>query len=133
MRRSPPEQIATALARRERLLDAVVGTMDAAGVEALVFPTMLCPATPLPGVIDPDFVCAGAPPMPFSFGGDSILIASLAGLPEVTVPAGYTADGAPIAVSFLGRPFSEATLIRLAYAFEQATLARRPPAFAGAQ
>lgn len=72
--------------------------------------------------------------MPFSFGeafgGDPILLASLAGLPEITVPAGYTSDGVPIAISLLRRPFREPTLINLAYAFEQATLARRPPSVA---
>ena len=45
----------------------------------------------------------------------------------ITVPAGYTTDGAPIGISFLGRAFSEGTLIRLAYAYEQATRLRRPP------
>jgi amidase len=105
--------------------------MDRAGVDALAFPTMLCPAPPLPDVIDPAYACASAPPMPIPFssayGGEPILLASVAGLPEITLPAGYTADGAPIAISFLGRPFAEATLVRLAYAFEQATQVRRPP------
>ena len=51
-----------------------------------------------------------------------------AGYPIVTVPAGYS-FGLPVNISFLGRAFSEPTLIRLAYAFEQATTVRRPPAF----
>jgi len=125
------DELARLLAIRTRIVDAIVGTMDAAGVDALAFPTMLCPTPPLPDVIDPAYVCASAPPMPLPFsaayGGDAILLASVAGLPEVTLPAGYTSDGAPIGLSFLGRPFAEATLVRLAYAFEQATLVRRPP------
>lgn len=52
--------------------------------------------------------------------------AAVAGYPSVTVPAGF-AFGLPVGLSFIGRPWSEPTLLRLAYAFEQATRLRRPP------
>ena len=55
-------------------------------------------------------------------------MAAVAGYPHVTVPAGYV-HGLPIGVSFFGRPWSEGPLIRIAYNFEQATKARRPPGF----
>lgn len=57
-------------------------------------------------------------------------IGAKAGYPTVIVPAGFSPDGAPIGLSFLGPAWSEATLIRLAYAFEQATRHRRPPTLA---
>jgi amidase len=46
---------------------------------------------------------------------------------SIVVPAGFTADGLPAGVTFFGRPYSEPTMIKLAYAFEQATDHRRPP------
>jgi amidase len=54
--------------------------------------------------------------------------AAMAGYPLVTVPAGFV-QGMPIGLLFTGRAYSEGTLLRLAFAFEQATNHRRPPKF----
>lgn len=54
-------------------------------------------------------------------------IGAKAGYPSVIVPAGYTAEGAPLGLTFLGGAWSEPTLLRLAHAFEAATVFRRPP------
>ena len=58
-------------------------------------------------------------------GGTSTL-AAIAGYPLVTVPAGHR-HGLPIGITFMGGAFSDATLVRLAYAFEQANHHRVPP------
>ena len=55
-------------------------------------------------------------------------IAAVAGYPHISVPMGYY-RGLPLGISFFGRAWSEPTLIRIAYAYEQATKHRRPPRF----
>jgi len=58
-------------------------------------------------------------------------VAAVAGYPHITVPMGLD-HGLPLGLSFFGRAWSEATLIKLAYAYEQATRHRKPPVFAPA-
>src|SRR3954470_23892769 len=55
-------------------------------------------------------------------------VTSVAGYPHITVPAGQV-HGLPVGISFFGRAWSEPTLIKLAYSYEQATKRRKPPAF----
>ena len=60
--------------------------------------------------------------------GGSSNAAAVAGYPDITVPAGYI-FGLPVGVSFFGRAWSEPTLLKIAYGFEQATKVRRAPGF----
>jgi amidase len=76
----------------------------------------------------------GGPPWPTDlangdhFTGGYSTASAVAGYPHITVPAGYV-FGMPVGISFFGRAWSEPTLIKFAYAFEQATKARRAPKF----
>lgn len=46
---------------------------------------------------------------------------------SITVPSGFTVDSLPTGITFLGKPYSDATMIKLAYSYEQNTHHRRPP------
>ena len=97
------------------MVQAIVhGMLDAQDLDAIVYPPSNTPPTLLSAVNH--------------FGGKvGTQIASLAGLPDLIVPAGFTRTGLPVGISFLGRAFSEPRLFALGYAFEQATNARRDP------
>jgi amidase len=62
------------------------------------------------------------------FSGGSSNAAAVAGYPNINVTAGFI-SGLPVGISFFGRAWSEPTLIKLAYSFEQATKARQAPRF----
>ena len=62
------------------------------------------------------------------FSGASSTPAAVAGYPNINVPAGFW-QNLPVGISFFGRAYSEPTLIKLAYAYEQATKHRRAPQF----
>ena len=62
-------------------------------------------------------------------GSSSTSPCAVAGYPAITVPMGYT-RGLPLGLTFMGRAWSEATLLKLAYAFEQASKVRKAPRFA---
>jgi amidase len=61
-------------------------------------------------------------------GGSSTTPCAVAGYPAITVPMGY-AHGLPLGITFMGRAWSEATLLKLAYAYEQAAKVRVAPGF----
>jgi Asp-tRNA(Asn)/Glu-tRNA(Gln) amidotransferase A subunit family amidase len=60
-------------------------------------------------------------------GNNSPLLSPHTEFPAITVPMGFTRDGLPAGIQFLGDAWSEPTLIRIAHAYEQATRHRRPP------
>ncbi len=96
---------------------AIAGILDAENLAALVYPT----SPRRPGRAD-------IAPAPAGGGGRSATrYANLTGFPDLIVPAGFTGDGLPVGLSFLGRAFDEPRLLALGYAFEQATGARRLP------
>ena len=95
--------------------DGIDATMDKNKLDAIIAPTG-GPAWPT-DLINGDH-----------FTGGSSTPAAVAGYPNINVPAGFS-HHLPIGISFFGRPYSEATLIKIAYAYEQATKHRKPPQF----
>ena len=93
------------------------GVFAAQSLDAVVYPT----ATRRPDLL------AAPPETPGGGASSATNIANLTGFPDLIVPAGFTADGLPVGISFFGPAFSEGKLLGLGYSFEQATRARRRP------
>jgi Asp-tRNA(Asn)/Glu-tRNA(Gln) amidotransferase A subunit family amidase len=103
---------------REQVRAAVLKAMEAQALDAFVYPTWSNPPRLIGDLNTPH-------------GDNSQFFSPTTGFPSITVPMGYTrADTLPAGVTFFGKAWDEATLIRLAYAYEQATQHRRPPASA---
>lgn len=102
-------------AYREQVRAAVVTTMERLKLDAFVYPTWSNP----PRLIGD----LNTPP-----GDNSQFFSPTTGFPSVQVPMGYTRGVLPAGMTFFGRAWSEATLLKFAYAYEQATHHRRPPA-----
>ena len=101
---------------REKLRAGVIALMDSARLDALVYPTWSNPPRLIGDLNTP--------------GGDnSQLFSPSTGFPAITVPMGFTRGGTlPAGLQLFGRPWSEPTLLTLAYAYEQATHHRHAPA-----
>ncbi len=100
---------------RQAFLADTIRAMDAAEVDAIIYPSWTNPPAPLATGIE-DYK-----------GDNSQLVAPATGLPAVSVPMGYSNGHLPAGLQILGRPYSEGLLFGLAYAYEQATLHRVAP------
>jgi Asp-tRNA(Asn)/Glu-tRNA(Gln) amidotransferase A subunit family amidase len=99
---------------RAGLRDAVLAAMDAGRLDALVYPTWSNPPRLIGDLNTPH-------------GNNSPFFSPSTGFPAITVPIGYSRGTLPAGMSIFGRPWSEDVLIRLAYAYEQATHHRKSP------
>lgn len=111
-------EFAALMVNRATLRSQAEELMDKHKLDALVYPMKTFPAARIPkdggGELRPPNA-----DNPFS---------SITGLPAIVVPVGFDSKNLPVALEFLGRRFAEPTIIRLAYAYEQSTKHRRPPA-----
>ena len=112
---------ALARAKRRAGPEGIDAALEANRLDALLAPSW-GPAFPTDPVLG-DHVVSGDP----TVGGVS-QITSVAGYPSITVPAGF-AHELPVGIVFMGAAWSEPTLIGIAYGYEQATQARKPPGF----
>ncbi len=94
--------------------DAILKAMDAAKADAIIYPTWSNPPRKVGDMTSPA-------------GDNSQYLSPQTGFPAITVPMGFTHGDLPAGLTFVGRLFSEPTLIQFAYDYEQATNHRRPP------
>ena len=106
------DEYRASLAKREVLMAAILKVMDSQNLDALAYPTM----TRKPALIG-DIQ-----------GGSNCQLSPTTGFPAISVQAGFTAEGLPVGVELLGRPFSDGKLVSYAYDYEGATHHRRTPA-----
>jgi amidase len=100
---------------REQFRAAVLKTMEGQRLDVFVYPTWSNPPRLIGDLNTPH-------------GDNSQIFSPTTGFPAINVPMGYTRDNTlPAGVTFFGRAWDEATLIKLAYSYEQATKHRRPP------
>jgi len=118
------------LKNEQRYQDAFPAAMDAARIDALIFPSW----AQLPTINGDRNTQVVAEPKPAPGAGPTALASSLQFVasslqwPAISVPRGYLGEGLPQGLQIVGRPWDEAKIIGYAFAYEQATHHRRPPA-----
>ena len=99
----------------QRMRDSVQKVMDDASLDALVYPTWSFPPRMIGDLNTPH-------------GNNSPRLSPPTGFPAITVPMGFVRESLPVGLQIFGRAWSEPTLIKIAYGYEQATRHRRAPA-----
>ena len=105
------------MARGELMLN-VLKVMADNRLDAIVYKSIEHQPTLIKDGINPPYINTKGAPYLNTF---------LVFVPAIAVPAGFTSDNLPSGITFMGRPYDEGTLIKLAYAYEHATHHRRPP------
>lgn len=100
---------------RNQLLENTIRAMDAANLDALIYPTWSNPPAHIDNANEE------------YLGDNSQLLVPAAGLPAVTIPMGFWQNRLPAGIQVVGRPYAEGVLIEIAYGYEQLTEHRKPP------
>jgi Asp-tRNA(Asn)/Glu-tRNA(Gln) amidotransferase A subunit family amidase len=100
------------LKRTKLTRDALLKVMADNNLDAIVYPSTVQTTTII-----------GQP----SKAGNNNRLSPFSGFPAISVPAGFTSEGLPVGIEFMGRAFDEPTIIKLAYAYEQGTHNRKAP------
>jgi Asp-tRNA(Asn)/Glu-tRNA(Gln) amidotransferase A subunit family amidase len=107
------------LKARDELMTNMLKVMADQKLDAIVHKTVEHQPTLIKDGLNPPFVDQKGAPH---------LNTYLVFVPSIVVPAGFTRDNLPAGITFLGRPYDDAAMVKLAYAYEQATRHRKPPA-----
>jgi amidase len=110
---SDTPDVVQARVKRTDLSTAVQRLMREQKLDVLAYPTLRRKAAPI-----------GEPQR----GGENCQLSPSTGLPAISMPAGFTADGVPVGIELLGAAWSEPQLLAMAFAYEQATHPRKAPA-----
>lgn len=101
------------IAGRTTFKQALVAAMDDNQLDGLIYPTIRQKPVFVPSTSQP---------------GSNCRVSAQSGLPAISVPAGFTQDGIPVGMEFLGHEFSEGDLLSMAYSWQEATRHHAPPA-----
>ena len=115
---SSPEQQLAYLKARDTLMINMLKVMADHRLDAIVHKAVEHQPTLIKDGVNPPYVDQKGAPHINTF---------LMFVPSIVVPAGFTRDNLPAGITFLGRPYDDAKMIQLAYAYEQATQHRRAP------
>lgn len=113
-----PERHHASMMAREELMTNLLKVMADCRLDAIVHKAVEHQPTLIKNGVEPPFVDQKGAPHINTF---------LMFVPSIVVPAGFTRDNLPAGITFLGRPYDDARMIRFAYAYEQATHHRRTP------